>query len=305
MLKINTEELKSNGSNVAINNRYEFVILFDVENGNPNGDPDANNMPRIDVDTNKGLVSDVAIKRKIRNVISSYYSEEEGFDIYINRDTYLNKKDEKALEDLKERNINKENEEEHVINYMCSHYFDIRTFGAVMTTFTKKETKLSGNAGQLTGPVQITFAQSVDEVFPQSITITRTAITAEKDADKKTEMGNKWIIPYGLYRANGFISANRAEKTGFTYGDLAVLWNAILNMFEEDRSAARGNMAVRKLIIFKHDSKYGNCPAHKLLESVIVRKKDGIEFARSFEDYNIIVPSNEQLPEGVTVEVME
>ncbi|MBR4455407.1 MAG: type I-C CRISPR-associated protein Cas7/Csd2 [Solobacterium sp.] len=288
-----------------INNRYEFTILFDVENGNPNGDPDADNMPRVDVDTNIGLVTDVCIKRKIRNYVQMNYDSKDGYDIYINRLGTLNSKDEKALTALETDKINKNDKEAFVINYMCSHYFDIRTFGAVMTTFTQNDKKIPGNAGQLTGPVQLTFAKSINEVYPQNITITRVAITAEKDANKKTEMGNKWIIPYGLYRMDGYISANLAQKTGFNDADLEVLWTSIMNMFEEDHSAARGNMVVRKLIIFKHESKNGNAPSHKLFEKIVIHKKETVESPRSFNDYIVSVPSNEELPEGVSVEVRD
>ena len=289
-----------------IENRYDFTIIFDVECGNPNGDPDADNMPRVDVDTNKGIVTDVCIKRKIRNYIAMRYPAEDGFDIYVNRMGTLNSKDEKALTALKEQKIDKKNEEAFVIDYMCRHYYDIRTFGAVMTGFTRKETKLSGNAGQLTGPVQLSFAKSIDPIFPQCITITRCAITTEKDAEnKKNEMGNKWIVPYGLYRMDGFISANKAQKTGFSEDDLEKLWDAIMNMFEEDRAAGRGKMIVRKLIIFKHDNIFGNAPSHKLLEKVVIRKKEGIDNPSSYADYEISIPEQENLPDGVTIEVRE
>lgn len=289
-----------------IENRYDFTIIFDVECGNPNGDPDADNMPRVDVDSNYGLVTDVCIKRKIRNYIAMRYPAEEGFDIYVNRQGTLNSKDEQALTALKEQKVDKKNEEAFVIGYMCRRYFDIRTFGAVMTGFAKKETKLSGNAGQLTGPVQLSFAKSIDPIYPQSITITRCAITTEKDAEnKKNEMGNKWIVPYGLYRMDGFISANKAQKTGFSDDDLEKLWDAIMNMFEEDRAAGRGKMVVRKLIIFKHDNIFGNAPSHKLLEKVVIRKKEGIDNPSSYTDYDVHVPEQESLPNGVSIEVRE
>ena len=290
----------------AIKNRYEFTVLFDVENGNPNGDPDAENMPRIDVDTNIGLITDVCIKRKIRNYLQMRYQDTEGFDMYVDRNGTLNSKDEGALKALKDNKVAKENEEKFVVDFMCSHYFDIRAFGAVMTGFTKKEAKLSGNAGQLTGPIQLSFGKSVDPVYPQSITITRVAITTEKDAEnKKNEMGNKWIIPYGLYRMDGYISANLAQKTGFSENDLEAFWDALMNMFEEDRSASRGKMVTRKLVIFKHESMYGNAPSHKLLESVKVSKKTGIDTPRSYNDYEVIIPSISELPNGVIVEVRE
>lgn len=289
-----------------IKNRYDFMILFDVKNGNPNGDPDADNMPRIDPDNNFGLVTDVCLKRKIRNWIQMHKNPEEGYDIYINRNGTLNAKDEKAIKANRENNIAKENEEQFVIDFMSSRYFDIRTFGAVMTGFTKKEAKLSGNAGQLTGPVQITFAQSVDPIYPQNITITRCAITTEKDAENKNnEMGNKWIVPYGLYCAKGYISANLAEKTGFSDEDVEVLWNAVLNMFEDDHSAGRGEMAVRKLIIFKHDSKHGNAQSHKLFDLVKINKKEGVISPKEYSDYIVEFPTQESLPEGVTIDVRD
>ena len=297
-----------------IMNRYEFVILYDVLNGNPNGDPDADNMPRIDPDTNIGIVTDVCIKRKIRNYIERNCDRENGYDIYVTRKGTLNSKDEQALKELKPNAVKKEDEEKFVTDFMTQRYFDIRTFGAVLTGFTKDETKkyttsggkLSGNAGQLTGPVQLAFGHSIDPIYPQNITITRQAITTEKDAEKKSnEMGNKWIVPYGLYRTDGYISATLANRTGFSDEDIKVLWNAILNMFEDDRSASRGQMAVRKLIVFKHDSKLGNAPAHKLLESVKITKKEGVETPRSFNDYKIVVPSPDELPNGVSIKVYE
>ena len=292
--------------NKVIDTRYDFTVLFDVENGNPNGDPDADNMPRVDVETNIGLVTDVCLKRKIRNFVQMNCNPDEGYDIYINRIETLNAKDDKALKALGEKKNNKESNEKFVIDYMCSHYYDIRTFGAVMTSFSKKDNKLKGNAGQLTGPVQFTFAKSMDPVYPQSVTITRCAITTEKDAETKAnEMGNKWIIPYGLYRMDGYLSANLAQKTGFNEADLEVLWTAIMNMFEEDHSASRGKMAVRKLIIFKHDSRMGNAPSHKLFDLISVNKKDGVESPRSFNDYAIGIPTEVELPAGVHIEVRD
>ncbi len=231
-----------------IKNRYEFVVFFDVENGNPNGDPDAGNMPRVDPETGYGLVTDVCLKRKIRN-------------------------------------------------FMCSNFYDIRTFGAVMTTFVKN----SFNCGQVRGPVQLNFARSVDPILPQEITITRVAITTEADAEKKdTEMGRKYIVPYGLYRVEGYVSANLARKTtGFSEEDLQLLWEAILNMFENDHSAARGKMAVRELIVFKHDCELGRVPAHKLFDLVTAAHKEGVTAPRSYDDY-IVNVDEAHLPEGVT-----
>lgn len=292
----------------AIKNRYDFVILFDVENGNPNGDPDAGNMPRIDPETGYGLVTDVCLKRKIRNYVETVKEDEAGYAIYIKDGVPLNRSDAQALEangmkDAEPKTLKKADPDidRKLRDYMCSHFYDIRTFGAVMTTFVKAAL----NCGQVRGPVQLGFARSIDPIIPQEVTITRVAITTEKDAEKKdTEMGRKFIVPYGLYRAEGFVSANLARKsTGFSEEDLALLWQAILNMFENDHSAARGKMAVRELIIFRHDSELGNAPAWKLFEKVHVTRKAGVEPARQYSDYEVSVDT-ESLPEGVTCQRM-
>ena len=291
-----------------IKNRYDFVILFDVENGNPNGDPDAGNMPRIDPETGYGLVTDVCLKRKIRNYVETLKEDEKGYRIYIKDGVPLNRSDAEAIKtlgidpDLKAAKKADPDIDAKLRDYMCENYFDIRTFGAVMTTFVKGAL----NCGQVRGPVQLSFARSVDPIVPQEVTITRVAITTEEDAAKKgTEMGRKFIVPYGLYRAEGFVSANLARKTtGFDEDDLALLWKAILNMFENDRSAARGMMAVRKLIIFKHDSELGNAPAWKLFKLVDVKCKPEIAVPRSFENYQFHVDTD-HLPQGVTCQIME
>lgn len=292
----------------AIKNRYEFVVLFDVENGNPNGDPDAGNMPRIDPESNFGLVTDVCLKRKIRNYVETVKEGEEGYGIYIREDVPLNTSDKKALsyigvEDLSDKGLKelKKNDPEadkKIRDFMCRNFFDIRTFGAVMTTFVKA----SLNCGQVRGPVQIGFARSIDPIVSQELTITRVAITTEEDSlNKKTEMGRKNIVPYGLYRAEGFISANLARKvTGFSEEDLELLWEAIINMFEHDHSAARGKMAVRRLIVFKHSRELGDCPSYRLFDAVEVKRKDGVEFARQYSDYEIAI-HREQIPESVEV----
>ena len=236
-----------------IKNRYEFVILFDVENGNPNGDPDAGNMPRVDPETGLGLVTDVCLKRKIRNYVETVKGDAAGYRIYIKDRVPLNRSDAEAYAELgvtdktvKEKKRTDPGLDEKIRDWMCANFYDIRTFGAVMTTFVKAAL----NCGQVRGPVQLGFARSVEPVMPQEVTITRVAITTEADAEKKgTEMGRKYIIPYGLYRCEGYVSANLARKTtGFSEEDLELLWQAILNMFEQDRSAARGKMAVRELI---------------------------------------------------------
>lgn len=292
----------------AIKNKYDFVILFDVENGNPNGDPDAGNMPRVDPESGYGLVTDVCIKRKIRNYVETVKEEEQGYQIYIKENVPLNRSDAKAFEYLnvdadKIKGMKKDNPEldKKIRDFMCDNFYDIRTFGAVMTTFVKANL----NCGQVRGPVQLGFAKSVDPILPQEITITRVAITTESDAEKKgTEMGRKYIVPYGLYRMEGYVSANLARKvTGFSDEDLELLWQAILNMFENDHSAARGKMAVRKLIIFKHDSELGCAPAHKLFDSIRVEKREGVEAPRDFTDY--VVEISQELPEGVTCICME
>lgn len=292
-----------------IKNRYEFVVLFDVENGNPNGDPDAGNMPRVDPETGYGLVTDVCLKRKIRNYVEMAKEDADHYHIYIKDGVPLNSSDKEACayvgadpDKLKEAKKKDEHLDEKIRDFMCSNFYDIRTFGAVMTTFVKA----SLNCGQVRGPVQLGFARSVDPIMPQEVTITRVAITTEEDAAKKgTEMGRKFIVPYGLYRAEGFVSANLARKTtGFDEDDLALLWKAILNMFENDRSAARGMMAVRKLVIFKHDSELGEAPAWKLFKLVDVQRKPEIAAPRSFEDYQFSVDTD-HLPQGVTCQIME
>lgn len=289
-----------------IKNRYDFVILFDVENGNPNGDPDAGNMPRIDPETGYGLVTDVCLKRKIRNYVETVKENDEKYRIYIKDTVPLNRSDADAIkalgisEDLKAAKKSDPDIDRRLRNYMCEHYYDIRTFGAVMTTFVKGAL----NCGQVRGPVQLSFARSVDTIIPQEVTITRVAITTEADAEKKgTEMGRKYIVPYALYRAEGYVSANLARKTtGFSEDDLQLLWEAILNMFENDHSAARGKMAVRELIVFKHSSELGNAPAYKLFDAVTVQRRDPTIPARSYRDYAVTV--SDALPEGVTCERM-
>lgn len=285
-----------------IKNRYDFVILFDVENGNPNGDPDSGNMPRVDPETGYGIVTDVCLKRKIRNYVETAKEDADGYRIYIKDQVPLQRSDAEALsylgvsKDLKAAKKDDPTLDGKIRDFMCQNFYDIRTFGAVMTTFVKGAL----NCGQVRGPVQLSFARSVDPILPQEITITRVAITTEADAEKKgTEMGRKYIVPYGLYRAEGYVSANLARKTtGFSEEDLALLWQAILNMFENDRSAARGKMAVRELIVFRHDSELGNAPAYKLFDAVQITRNEGVTVPRSYRDYTVTVA--EPLPAGVT-----
>ena len=293
-----------------ITNRYEFVILFDVENGNPNGDPDAGNMPRIDPETGLGLVTDVCLKRKIRNYVETVKEDATGYRIYIKEDVPLNRSDAEAYaaldvnpDHVKEAKKSNPDLDRQIRDWMCKNFYDIRTFGAVMTTFVKA----SLNCGQVRGPVQLGFARSVEPIVPQEVTTTRVAITTEADAEKKgTEMGRKYIVPYGLYHCEGYISANLARKTtGFSEEDLQLLWEAILNMFEYDRSAARGKMAVRDLIVFRHDSELGCCPAWKLFDAVKVTRKnpDDQSPARAYTDYTVSV-DEASLPDGVTCKHM-
>ena len=303
----------------VIKNRYDFVILFDVENGNPNGDPDAGNMPRIDPETGHGIVTDVCLKRKIRNYVETVKEDADGYRIYIKDRVPLNRSDLEAgaalgigseLEAIQKSSGKdakalgaqlKKNDPQidaKIRDWLCGNFFDIRTFGAVMTTFVKGAL----NCGQVRGPVQLGFARSVDPIIPQDITVTRVAITTEADALKKdTEFGRKSVVPYGLYRAEGYVSANLARKTtGFSEDDLQLLWQAILNMFEVDHSAARGKMAVRELIVFKHDCELGNAPAYKLFESVHIARKPEVTVARAYSDYTVTVDT--QLPAGVSCE---
>lgn len=276
-----------------LDNRYEFIMLFDVENGNPNGDPDAGNMPRVDAETGHGMVTDVCLKRKIRNYIDSVYEGQPSYNILIKTDKSLNRKFTEAYEacDLKTKEKEKNASSVSIArDYICKNYYDVRTFGAVMSTGDDP-------CGIVRGPVQINFAKSLDPVLPQEITITRQAITKESDIEKKeTEMGKKTFIPYGLYRAEGYVSALLAHKTNFTEEDLEILWNAIVNMFEIDHSAARGKLCMRKLIIFKHATVLGNAPSHVLFDKVLVEKKAEVEVPRRFSDYTVTI---EEMPEGV------
>ena len=290
----------------VIKNRYEFVVLFDVENGNPNGDPDAGNLPRIDPESGYGIVTDVCLKRKIRNYVETVKEDAAGYRIYIKENVPLNRSDNEAYQavgadekKIKELKKSTPDIDRKIRDFMCSNFYDIRTFGAVMTTFVKAAL----NCGQVRGPVQLGFARSIDPIIAQEVTITRVAITTEADAEKKsTEMGRKNIVPYGLYRVEGYISANLARKvTGFTEEDLELLWEAIINMFEIDHSAARGKMAVRELIVFKHSKELGDCPAYKLFDAVEIKKKDGVSYPRKYQDY-IVMIHKEQIPDTVEVQ---
>lgn len=282
----------------AIQNRYEFVYLFDVANGNPNGDPDAGNLPRLDPETNRSLVTDVALKRKIRNYVALEKEGAPGFAIYMQERSILNNQHKQAYAALSiEHEAKKLPKDEakarELTAWMCANFFDVRTFGAVMTTEV--------NAGQVRGPVQLAFATSVEPVVPLEVSITRVAVTNEKDLEKERTMGRKHILPYGLYRAHGFVSAKLAERSGFSEDDLALLWRSLVNLFEHDRSAARGEMAARRLIVFKHENPMGNAPAHTLFDRVTV-KRNGDESApaRSFSDY-VVGIDREGLQAGVEI----
>ena len=281
----------------TLTNRYEFVLLFDVENGNPNGDPDAGNMPRFDPETGHGLVTDVCLKRKIRNHVALAKEGEAGFNIYIQEKSVLNETNKLAyveydLKPVKKKLPKKIEDAKKITGWMCANYFDIRSFGAVMTTEI--------NCGQVRGPVQLAFATSIEPVISQEISITRMAVTNIKDLDKERTMGRKHIIPYGLYLAKGFISAPLAEKTGFSEEDLELLWDALTNMFEHDRSAARGVMSSQKLFVFKHDNKLGNAPAHKLFDLIQIKRNEKSQGpARAFTDYEVSVG---ELPDGVALQ---
>jgi CRISPR-associated protein Csd2 len=283
----------------AIQNRYEFVYLFDVANGNPNGDPDAGNLPRLDPETNRGLVTDVCLKRKVRNYVEMTKNGSPGHAIYMQERAVLNRQHGKAYEAIGAKPESKklprdETKAKELTSWMCATFYDIRAFGAVMTTEV--------NCGQVRGPIQLAFAQSVDPIVPLEISITRSSVTNERDLEKERTMGRKHIVPYGLYRAHGFISANLAERTGFSDDDLELFWGALKGMFEHDHSAARGEMAARRLIVFKHKDKLGNAPAHNLFEAVVIAPMSGSGAPRGFADYRDRISINTAgIPSGVEI----
>ncbi len=286
---------------MSLQNRYDFVLLFDVKDGNPNGDPDAGNLPRVDAETGQGLVTDVSLKRKVRNFVGILHDEQPPYEIYVKEKAILNKQHERAYQaipggaellagDDKKRKGGDKVEEAR--QWMCQNFYDVRTFGAVMSTGV--------NCGQVRGAVQMTFARSVDPVIASEHSITRMAVATEKEAEKQDgdnrTMGRKFTVPYGLYVAHGFVSAHLANQTGFSDSDLELLWQALSNMFEHDRSAARGEMATRGLYVFKHEGKLGNAPAYSLFERIKAQKQ--VEVPRSFADYTVSVDA-ENLPNGV------
>ncbi len=277
-----------------LKNRYDFVYIFDVQDGNPNGDPDAGNLPRMDAETGMGLVTDVCLKRKVRNYVQIAKGQANGYDIFIKEKAVLNVLIDKAHDDSEVKAAKDKTEAARL--FMCKNYYDIRTFGAVMST--------GKNAGQVRGAIQLTFARSVDTVTIAEHTITRMAVATEKEAEKQggdnRTMGRKATVPYGLYVCHGFISAGLANQTGFSDEDLELFWDALKNMFDVDHSAARGLMSAQKLIVFKHDSVLGNAPANKLFDLVKIRKScDGTP--RSFDDYTVTI-DREGIPANVQVE---
>ena len=282
----------------SLEHRYDFVLLYDVENGNPNGDPDAGNMPRIDPETGHGIVTDVALKRKVRNYVELVKGDSPGYRIYIKEGTPLNQNNAEAyvavgLEPGQKASLS---DVQKARAWMCANFYDVRTFGAVMST--------GDNCGQVRGPVQINFSRSIDPIVQQEVTITRQAVTRIEDIDKERTMGRKHIVPYALYRVEGYVSAklaNHPDKgTGFSQEDLELLWEALINMFEHDHSAARGKMATRKLFVFKHDSDLGNAPSHVLFDLIEVNRHPDAVPPRQFGDYDVVV-HRDKLPAGVTL----
>lgn len=285
----------------AIKNRYEFVYLFDVENGNPNGDPDNGNMPRLEIETQKGFVTDVCLKRKVRNYVDLMKKGVPPYAIYMQERAVLNNQHKKAYDAIKLKSDLKKLPKDEVkarelTTWMCTNFYDIRTFGAVMTTEV--------NCGQVRGPIQMGFAQSIDPIVPQEISITRSSVTNERDAEKERTMGRKYIVPYGLYRGHGFISANLAgdgkKGTGFSEEDLELFFEALINMFDHDRSAARGEMNARRLVAFKHEQPLGNAPARDLFPLIKVELKTGVKVPRSYDDYTVKI-NRDNKPDGVEI----
>lgn len=290
---------------MSLENRYDFVLLFDVKDGNPNGDPDAGNLPRVDAETGKGLVTDVSLKRKIRNYVGLRKEEQPPFEIYVKEKAILNVQHARAYKGIEKEDLLETDKKGHVKSkgkgsndearqWMCKNFYDVRTFGAVMSTGV--------NCGQVRGPVQLTFARSVDPIVASEHSITRMAVATEGEAEKQDgdnrTMGRKHTVPYGLYVAHGFISAHLANQTGFSKEDLELLWESLENMFEHDRSAARGEMSTRGLYVFKHDGKLGNAPAHSLFERISAKMKEGVTVPRDFSDYEVMI-NEVDLPQGV------
>lgn len=287
---------------MALNNRYDFVLLFDVKDGNPNGDPDAGNLPRVDAETGRGLVTDVSLKRKVRNFVGLTQGEQPPFEIYVKEKAILNNQNKRAYIGIGKAELLEGDDKkrkggdavDEARQWMCKNFYDVRTFGAVMSTGI--------NCGQVRGPVQLTFARSIDPIVTQEHSITRMAVATEAEAEKQggdnRTMGRKFTVPYGLYVAHGFVSAHLANQTGFNEDDLELLWQSLINMFEHDRSAARGEMSTRGLYVFKHDSELGNASAYSLFERIQPKRKDEITVPRSFSDYTVTVDEAD-MPSGV------
>lgn len=304
---------------MKLNNRYDFALIFDVRDGNPNGDPDAGNLPRLDAESGHGLVTDVSLKRKIRNFVQLVKGDQKRFDIFVKEKAILNHQIERAYENSADVNAaveawkawqkDKKNHAKPARHYedvarawMCDNFFDVRAFGAVMSTGDEDaESKLKKTAGQVRGPVQLTFSRSVDPIVALEHSITRMAVTNEKDLEKERTMGRKHTVPYGVYVVHGFVSSFLARQTGFGEEDLELLWQALTQMFEHDRSAARGEMSTRGLYVFKHDSELGNAPAYALFDKLTVKRKDGSAVPRSFDAYEVLF-SGQPLAVGKAVQ---
>lgn len=290
---------------MALNNRYDFVLLFDVKDGNPNGDPDAGNLPRMDAESGRGLVTDVCLKRKVRNYVGLVKGEQPPFEIYVKEKAILNNQHKRAYVGIGKAELLEGDDKkrkggdavDEAKQWMCRNFYDVRAFGAVMSTGI--------NCGQVRGPIQLTFARSIDPIVALEHSITRMAVATEAEAEKQSgdnrTMGRKFTVPYGLYAAHGFVSSFLAKQTGFDEGDLELLWQALAQMFEHDRSAARGEMSTRGLYVFKHDSELGNAPAHSLFARIQPKLNDGVAVPRDFSDYTVSV-NEEGMPSGVTLE---
>jgi CRISPR-associated protein Csd2 len=299
---------------MSLQHRFDFILVFDVQDGNPNGDPDAGNLPRIDPETGHGLVTDVCLKRKVRNYVLLNKNAAKGFDIFVKEKAVLNRLIDNAYSDCqidldttptnaadgakrKEKGVGQGSEVDQARKKMCEAYYDVRTFGAVMST--------GANAGQVRGPVQFTFSRSIDPIVPLEHSITRMAVATEEEAEKQSgdnrTMGRKATVPYGIYVCRGFVSPSLANQTGFGEDDLALLWEALEKMFENDRSAARGLMSTRKLFVFQHDSLLGNARAADLFDLVTIKRKEGVEAPRAFTDY-VVQVNEKDLPKGITLQ---
>jgi CRISPR-associated protein Csd2 len=280
-------------------NRHDFIFIFDVKDANPNGDPDAGNLPRVDPETGHGLVTDVCLKRKIRNFVALTKQDEQSFGIYFAEKAVLNNTHKQAYEHIGEKptpkKLPKDVEKARALTaFMCANFYDIRTFGAVMSTEV--------NCGQVRGPVQLSFARSVDPIVTSEHAITRSSVTNERDLEKERTMGRKFTVPYAVYCAQGFVNPFLAKDTGFGASDLELLWTSLENAFQFDQSAARpaGSMSSRRLIVFEHDSELGNAPSHKLFDAVTIQRMPKVEVPRAFTDYDVAIDSS-SIPDGVKV----